>query len=899
MTTSTNNITVPTKTGYTFGGYYTGTGGSGTQLISATGYITSNFTTTKYSGNAEIYAKWTVNTYTVTLNDQSATTAGTTSVTATYAAAMPAITKPSRAYTVTYNYATAGVANDTATATYTFGGYYDATNGGGTQYYTAAGASARNWDKTSATTLYAQWTSASVTLPNPTREGYRFAGWYTLPSEGTKIGNAGESYTPTINTTLYARWVRQFTITLSVQTNRVDNNSAGGTVTGAGTYDAGTQVTIVATANPGYRFYDWETNFPGPTTNSNPSWTIAATANINIGAAFLQEYTVTYNANGGSGAPENQTKVHFLPLTLSSAVPTRSGYTFTGWNTASDGSGTPYASGATYTANAGTTLYAQWERNLKVGDYVEYVPNMASAVLLASTSGYTADQTYYPSSTTLWRIFSINDGIINIIPANGIGNITIRGSLGNNMSNLLNTVSENYVNSAYATSARSLGTPSVLSTITSGLPVYTMNTEDKTIIDENPTLNCSNNTFSGGYTPYGAACFAIEILDSSGTLQSIPAVSGHYVGNPYNGQQVPVIDEVFPIEGTIRPIVSLKADTQFTGGTGTQANPYRIGARRTITYNANGGSGAPATQSVVEYTSTILSNTYPTYANKTFMGWNTKADGTGTYYDPGSIIYLTNSDVVLYAQWTTLRIGEYITYIPSLPSANLQYSWTVRAGTATRTQTYYPSATTRWRVFGLDNCRIKLIPEGGAATITMYSKEGCTQAASILSEVSNNYINPSLAESARSLGSPPSKITAQENFAYPVDFDTMNTNDKYILDTYGLGYTGDITLLPIYRWNSNPHIQTYSGSCHWSCVHYHLQVLQANGELTTVINQFTSPELYRQCELQLVADPDGSMPVEITVNQITGTVRPIVTLKPNMKLTGGSGTSASPYTIGL
>ena len=72
-------------------------------------------------------------------------------------------------------------------------------------------------------------------------------------------------------------------------------------------------------------------------------------------------YTITYNANGGSGAPADQTKTHGTALTLSSTKPTRTGYTFQNWNTKSDGTGTTYASGASYTANAAATLYAQWE----------------------------------------------------------------------------------------------------------------------------------------------------------------------------------------------------------------------------------------------------------------------------------------------------------------------------------------------------------------------------------------------------------------------------------------------------------------------------------------------------------------------------------------------------------
>lgn len=72
-------------------------------------------------------------------------------------------------------------------------------------------------------------------------------------------------------------------------------------------------------------------------------------------------YTVTYNANGGSGAPSAQTKVAGTTLQLSSTEPTKADYTFTGWNTRANGSGTAYAAGANYTIDGKVTLYAQWE----------------------------------------------------------------------------------------------------------------------------------------------------------------------------------------------------------------------------------------------------------------------------------------------------------------------------------------------------------------------------------------------------------------------------------------------------------------------------------------------------------------------------------------------------------
>ena len=84
-------------------------------------------------------------------------------------------------------------------------------------------------------------------------------------------------------------------------------------------------------------------------------------ADITVTCVSANEaFDVTYDANGGSGAPSAQEKRKDTDLTLSSDVPTRTGYTFAGWNTAQDGSGDSYAPGATYTANADVTLYAQW-----------------------------------------------------------------------------------------------------------------------------------------------------------------------------------------------------------------------------------------------------------------------------------------------------------------------------------------------------------------------------------------------------------------------------------------------------------------------------------------------------------------------------------------------------------
>lgn len=209
-------ITKPTKTGYTFGGYYSQTNGAGTRYYDENG--TSARKANESLGTVTLYAKWTVNQYTVTLNNGS----GTTSVTATYGAAMQQITAPTKEGSV-------------------FVGYFTEQYGGGTKYYNADGTSAHVWDIAANTTLYAYWynqiihfdsnggtacadlkreTGDSITLPTPTRQYYTFNGWCLSETNNNGSGTQANwpqmpnlgSFGGTQNSdgayeiTLYAKW---------------------------------------------------------------------------------------------------------------------------------------------------------------------------------------------------------------------------------------------------------------------------------------------------------------------------------------------------------------------------------------------------------------------------------------------------------------------------------------------------------------------------------------------------------------------------------------------------------------------------------------------------------------------------------------------------------------------
>ena len=122
----------------------------------------------------------------------------------------------------------------------------------------------------------------------------------------------------------------------------------------------------VISGRTGYTLKGYSQNANATTADLAPGDTLWWTEGGNWSHTFtvyciwqIDTYTVSYNANGGTGAPSAQTKTYGTDLTLSSTVPTRTNYIFQGWATSSTGS-VAYQPGGTYTANAGVTLYAIW-----------------------------------------------------------------------------------------------------------------------------------------------------------------------------------------------------------------------------------------------------------------------------------------------------------------------------------------------------------------------------------------------------------------------------------------------------------------------------------------------------------------------------------------------------------
>lgn len=153
----------------------------------------------------------------------------------------------------------------------------------------------------------------------------------------------------------------------SLVRHTVSYNANGGSgAPGAQTKWYGSVLTLSGTrpTRTGYTFQGWATSSGGGVAYQ-PGQGYGNDADITLYAVWkANTWTVKYNANGGSGAPADQTKTYGQTLKLSTTKPVRTDYNFMGWATSkanADKGTVTYAAGANYTSNAAITLYAVWE----------------------------------------------------------------------------------------------------------------------------------------------------------------------------------------------------------------------------------------------------------------------------------------------------------------------------------------------------------------------------------------------------------------------------------------------------------------------------------------------------------------------------------------------------------
>ena len=312
-----------TRTGYTFGGWYANS--------SLTGSPVTSIPTTA-TGNKTYWAKWIVNTYTVTLNTNGGSINGgnVTSYTYGVGATLPTdVTRPG----------------------YTFGGWYENSNLTGSAVTTISTTATGN------KTFWAKWTINSYAITasaNPSNggtvtgagtcdhfstctltataaTGYTFVNW---TENGTEVStNAAYSFTVTGPRTLVANFsLNSYSITVAA------DPTAGGTVTGAGTYNHGENVTLTAHANTGYTFVNWTKD--GATVSTDATYSFTVTEPGAYAAHFsLNSYEVMTAADPEEGGTVTGAGTYNYGESCTITATANEGYTFDHW---SDGYASEY-----------------------------------------------------------------------------------------------------------------------------------------------------------------------------------------------------------------------------------------------------------------------------------------------------------------------------------------------------------------------------------------------------------------------------------------------------------------------------------------------------------------------------------------------------------------------------
>ena len=377
------NINVMTKTNFIFTGWNTAANGTGTHYN-----VGDSFPLT---ANTTLYAEWTAEPYTITYLAN-----GATSGTA------PAATTASGAQTVAAN------TGNLALTGYVFSGWNTAADGTGTNR--AVGSS---FTPTANTSLFARWVTYTITfnangattgtapnavtgvtafsLPNEgnmTRTSMVFVGWNTAANGSGTSYSAGASYTPTASVTLYAIWSNQPVYQITYDANQA---TAGSVPIGASAVAS----TVTLSTNvgnldrTGYVFSGWNTAANGSGTTYAAGSSFSLSSNVTLYALWVQQFQITYDANQAtSGTAPAATISTAATVTLASNTGNldRTGFVFSGWNTAANGSGTTYAAGASFALSANVALYALW---VPLNRTITYDANGAtSGSVPAATVGY-------------------------------------------------------------------------------------------------------------------------------------------------------------------------------------------------------------------------------------------------------------------------------------------------------------------------------------------------------------------------------------------------------------------------------------------------------------------------------------------------------------------------------
>ena len=516
--------------------------------------------------------------------------------------------------------------------------------------------------------------------------GYRFDGWYTAPNGGGRY----DFNTPlTDNVTVYAHWIGNgYTVRFA------GNGATGGnTPDQAFRYNIGQNLRRNGFVRDGYTFTGWK-RADNQQAYGDGQWVTNLTTQPDGIVTMVAQWSaneahIRYNPNppagktaGGNGTPNWDGHTGDTPAIRGNGW-TIDGYTFAGWTTNSDGGGTKYAPGASWTANGTLTLYAQWtpgeagltyDGNGATGGKTDPQNGVTDQKVDVRQNGFTrpgytfvrwdtqadcrgkavnpGDKWTLQGSSTLYACWTGNMQPLTYHGNGATGGNTAAqsGKTGDELTTNANGFTrDGYTFVRWDTAKDGSGT--AYGEGKNGVSQYVMKPAGNDL-----------------YAIWKANPASIQYRDDYGATGSTPDTTG------VTGQNVTIAQNGFTRPGYTftgwardrRTNPSLQPGGRYTltPGTTTLWAQWKADPAHLI-YNANTGSTSQTrrTDGVVDQTLTVIANPF-TRSGYTFTGWNTQADGRGKAYAAGNGFRLVAdaksnpvNTSVLYAQWRINRVA--------------------------------------------------------------------------------------------------------------------------------------------------------------------------------------------------------------------------------------------------
>lgn len=710
---SANCCYAPTYVGYALDGFYTEEVG-GVKIYNADGTMVMNVTNyTNASGwnhtnpTATLYAHWTANNYTITFENEDHSVLQNTAFaygsTPVYSGATPTKAETAQ-YTYTFAGWTPAITTVTGAATYT------ATYNQTVRSYTVTFVRNGHGSTNPASQLVEY--GSKVTDPVYDVANYDVEGWYDDATYGTKWNFATDVVTGPL--TLYAHWVGE---TYNITYKDRGNTDFSGTHEPGypTTHTYGTATTLDTPTKTGYTFYGWYYASEGGSKLSGSPASVGATTKTEDFTLYAQwtanTYTVAYNANGGTGSMSNSSHTYDVAKNLTANKFIKTGYTFSGWNTAADGSGMAYTDGLsvinlTATPGATVTLYAQWTINQYNVTYHHAGADHVEPVNYnANPTGFTPDEcaadrvfvgwSEAPVATTQTEPTTVVPTTFSITDAKDF--YAVYASRNGGKAGEPTSTTEDF--NSYETSSSYNATPivcgdwTIVNACVSSIKDVTDKMESNAVVIQKAAGSESSymQTTNKVEGLKGISCYIATTENSvqysvqystDGSLWKTLAASGDHLSDRQKKNISGTLTEC--IDAYVRIVLSSATSTGSTYRMyvddielTTQTRSYYLtdyatscekAASITLTYDAQGGTA----QTAVTEAGWV---TLPTAAEcergcYTLTGWQSDLDGLT--YEPGAK-YLFNHDVTMTAQWTVdTEAAVTVTYHTGLEGATTQ-----------------------------------------------------------------------------------------------------------------------------------------------------------------------------------------------------------------------------------